>query len=118
MAVLRHQSVVRVYHRESRSLRQRFGKWYPAARRELLNKDKGRSAVGRQSGHQLARGCNVARKAGDGDDEGRIDGRRKTRYAFLDVHCVSVRYDLIMQCALPYRQLSPSDAVSGSDLGK
>jgi hypothetical protein len=84
--VLRHQSVVRVYHRESRSLRQGFGERYPAARRELLNEDEGRSTVGRQSRRQLTRGCNVARKASHGDDEGCIDGRRKTRYAFLDVH--------------------------------
>jgi hypothetical protein len=84
--VLRHQSVVRVYHRESRSLRQGFGERYPAARSELLNEDKGRRAVGRQSGHQLTRGGNITRKAGHGDDEGHIDGRRKTRYAFLDIH--------------------------------
>jgi hypothetical protein len=77
---------VRVYHRESRSLRQGFGERYPAAHRELLNKDKGRSTVGRQSRHQLTRGGNVARKARHGDDEGRIDGRRKTRYTFLDIH--------------------------------
>jgi hypothetical protein len=84
--VLHHQSVMGVYHRESRSLRQGCGERYPAARRGLLNEDKGRGTVGRQSRRQLTRGGNVARKAGHRDDEGRIDGRGKTRYAFLDAH--------------------------------
>jgi hypothetical protein len=84
--VLDYQSIVRVYHRESRALRQGLAERYPAAGRELLNKDKGCSTAVRQNRHQLTRGGNVARKAGHGDDEGRIDGRRKTGYAFLDVH--------------------------------
>src|SRR4029077_12412563 len=68
MVLLRRHTVVREHHWKNRSLGESFSQQPLAARSEMLNDNKGRTVVSRQSGQQFGNGLKVVCRGSTGYD--------------------------------------------------